>query len=64
MLLRPPSGGGWRFRAKGADIRIEESVYLGQADRQQRAEQIVLAGTTRPGGAVIKWALQRVTDKN
>ncbi len=64
VLLRPPSGGGWRFRAKGADIRIEESVYLGQADRQQRAEQIVLAGTTRPGGAVIKWALQRVTDKN
>src|SRR5487761_1689996 len=28
-LLRLPGGGGWRLRADGARITLEESVYLG-----------------------------------
>ena len=29
ILLKLPSGEGWRFRAGGGDISVEESVYLG-----------------------------------
>lgn len=59
-LLRPPSGEGWRFRAAGASIGLEESVYLGRTGEMRRAEQIVLSGTTAPDGATIKWAFGRM----
>ncbi len=61
VLLRLPKGGGWRLRAKGAEVRLEQSVYLGQEGVIRRSEQIVLAGRCEPGGAVVRWALQRET---
>ena len=32
ILLKLPSGEGWRFRAGGGELEVEESVYLGGAD--------------------------------
>ena len=29
VLLRLPNGGGWRLRADGARMSLEESIYLG-----------------------------------
>ncbi len=37
------SGPGWRLRAEGARMTLEESVYLGGRNRR-RGEQIVLTG--------------------
>ena len=59
-LLRLPSGEGWRFRAAGSSIGLEESVYLGRIGEMRRAEQIVLTGTTAADGATIKWAFGRM----
>ena len=59
-LLRSSSGEGWRFRAAGASIGLEESVYLGRTSEMRRAEQIVLTGTTAADGATIKWAFGRI----
>lgn len=59
-LLRPSSGEGWRFRAAGASIGLEESVYLGRIGEMRRAEQIVLTGATAADGATIKWAFGRM----
>lgn len=59
-LLRLANGDGWRFRAGGANIALEESVYLGQIGELRRAEQIVLSGTATPEGATIKWAFGRI----
>jgi uncharacterized heparinase superfamily protein len=55
-LLRLPTGQGWRLRATGVRVAIEESVYLGQSPR--RSQQVVLlaeAGTER-----VNWQFQRV----
>ncbi len=59
VLLALPSGGGWRFRASGASIALEESIYCGKDDEIRQSVQIVLTGITNPLETVIKWAFQK-----
>ncbi len=58
VLLRLPSGGGWRLRADGARMSLEESIYLG-SPQPRRAEQVVLTGLAEEPQQV-KWAISRV----
>lgn len=60
VLMRLPSGRGWRLRASGAGIGLAESIYLGEEGRQRRTEQIVLVGHVPAEGAAVKWALTRM----
>ncbi|HET9149850.1 MAG TPA: heparinase II/III family protein [Alphaproteobacteria bacterium] len=62
VLLRLPSGSGWRFAARGGDVRIEESVYFGGAN-PRRTSQVVVDGTVNPEGAAVKWAFHRVPER-
>ena len=56
-LLRLPSGMGWKIRAKGARVALEDSVYLGGEAR--RASQVVLMA--EEGETSIQWAISRVS---
>jgi uncharacterized heparinase superfamily protein len=58
VLLRLPSGQGWRLRAEGAAISVQESVYFGLTE-PRRAEQIVLTAH-QDGPQQVKWAITRV----
>jgi uncharacterized heparinase superfamily protein len=58
VLLRLPSGGGWRLRADGALISLEESIYLGGPE-PRRSEQVVLIGY-HDGPQQVKWAITKV----
>ena len=58
VLLRLPSGAGWRLRAEGARMTLEESVYLG-ASEPRRSEQVVLTGKS-DGPQQVKWAISKV----
>ncbi|MBS0521361.1 MAG: heparinase II/III family protein [Proteobacteria bacterium] len=60
VLMRLPSGRGWKLRASGAGIGLAESIYLGEEGRQRRTEQIVLVGQIPAEGAAVKWALTRL----
>lgn len=57
-LLRV-EGMGFRFRASGAELSLEESVYLGQNGPPRRTEQLVLSGRTDGDETVVKWALRK-----
>lgn len=57
-LLRLPSGAGWRLRAEGARMTLEESIYLGGREGR-RAEQVVLSGYA-DGPQQVKWAISKV----
>ena len=57
VLLRLPSG-GWRLRAEGAKVSLEESVYLGGAETR-RCEQVVLT-SPQDGPQHVKWAITKV----
>ncbi len=58
VLMRLPSGGGWRLRAEGARMTLEESVYLGGME-PKRSEQVVLTGFA-DGAQQVKWAISKV----
>jgi uncharacterized heparinase superfamily protein len=58
VLLRLPGGGGWRLRAEGAKVSLEESIYLGGAE-PRRSEQVVLTGP-QDGPQHVKWAITKV----
>jgi uncharacterized heparinase superfamily protein len=60
VLMRLPSGRGWRLRASGAGVGLAESIYLGENGRHRRTEQIVLVGQIPAEGAAVKWALTRM----
>ena len=60
VLLRLTSGEGWRFRASGGVISLQESVYLGIRDVVKRTEQIVVSAATQNGNGQIKWAFSRL----
>ena len=43
ILLKLPGGEGWRFRAGGGELDVEESIYLG-GEVVRRTEQLVVTG--------------------
>ncbi|MEC9022398.1 MAG: heparinase II/III family protein [Pseudomonadota bacterium] len=60
VLLRLPSGEGWRFQAKGGVINLQDSVYLGAGDRIKRTLQIVVSAGTNDRETLIKWMVARL----
>ena len=63
VLMRTPSGSGWRFKISGGVISLQESIYLGLPGQVKRAEQIVISAATQNGLGQIKWALSRLADE-
>ncbi|HUE63172.1 MAG TPA: heparinase II/III family protein [Rhizomicrobium sp.] len=59
ILLKLPSGEGWRFRAGGGTLDVEESVYLG-GPVVRRAEQLVVSGTTKDSPTEIAWVFEQI----
>lgn len=57
VVLRLASGITWRFRAVGAAVSLEESIYLG-GDEPRASQQIVLTGQP-DGPQLVKWALNK-----
>jgi uncharacterized heparinase superfamily protein len=62
ILLKLPSGEGWRFRAGGAQVATEESVYLG-GDTVRRTEQIVLMGAVKDQAVEVGWLFEQITSR-
>jgi uncharacterized heparinase superfamily protein len=58
IILKLPSGEGWRFRA-GAPVTVEESIYLG-GDAIRRAEQLVITGTVKDAQVEIAWVFEQI----
>ena len=66
VLLRLPSGTGWRLIAEGGTVSLAESVYLGESENVRRSEQIVVSGALEAGASAarVKWAFKRVPKKS
>jgi uncharacterized heparinase superfamily protein len=58
VLLRLPSGAGWRLRAEGAVMSLGESVYLAGGG-MRKTQQVVLDGHVGTHGAEVRWAVRR-----
>jgi uncharacterized heparinase superfamily protein len=59
ILLKLPNGEGWRFRAGGGSVALEESVYLG-GETIRRTEQLVISGVVRDEPVEIAWLFEHI----
>ena len=59
ILLKLANGEGWRFRAGGGTLEVEESVYLGGAV-VRRTEQLVINGKTTNAPVEIAWVFEQI----
>ncbi len=62
MLRLPGSAAPWQFKAKGADIRVEDSVVLAETGLMKCAQitlTIPLGDIRTEYSKVVKWALRR-----
>ncbi|MBV8915698.1 MAG: heparinase II/III family protein [Acetobacteraceae bacterium] len=57
VVLRLAGGTTWRFRAVGAAVSLEASVYLG-GPQPRPSQQIVLTGSP-DGPQLVKWAITK-----
>jgi uncharacterized heparinase superfamily protein len=63
VSLVPRSGEVWVFRAGGADLSLEPSVYLEKGRLKPRAtKQIVLSGVALEYATEVSWTLAKATD--
>jgi uncharacterized heparinase superfamily protein len=58
VILKLPSGEGWRFRCGGV-LAIEESIYLGSRSAR-RAEQLVVSGELQNETVECTWLFEQV----
>lgn len=58
-ILRLPDGHLWQFRCKGGTLAIEDSLWIDALGRPVPTQQLVLSGTTPPGGANLSWLFHR-----
>ena len=58
VLISLPNGRGWRLRAPGSRLSLEESIYLGGA-APRKSEQIVLSGYD-DGPQSVQWDITRL----
>jgi uncharacterized heparinase superfamily protein len=59
ILLKLPGGEGWRFRAGGGEVSVEESVYLG-GGAVRRSEQLVISGVAAKSPAEVAWVFEQI----
>ena len=58
-VLRLPGNILWQFRAKGARVGVEESLWLDGDGRPHPTEQIVVTGDAPAGGTSVSWWFHR-----
>jgi uncharacterized heparinase superfamily protein len=59
VLLKLSNGEGWRFRAGGGRLEVEESVYLG-GGTVRRTSQLVISGTCKEAQTEIAWVFEQI----
>lgn len=62
IMLLLPNKAGWKFSARGADIRLEESICLWGRSGPRKTMQIVLNGVAT--GEPINWAFKRCRSRS
>jgi len=64
ILLSTKSGVSWSFKAKGANIDLEESLYISEGETRRRSLQIVLSGKTQATTTIVSWEMKQEKFKN
>ena len=60
VLLKPRLGRGWKLVSPDREVFLEESIYIENATRQRRTQQIVITGEILGRGAAVKWRMVQI----
>ena len=60
VLLKPRRGRGWKMVSPDREVLLEESIYIENAARRRRTQQIVIPGEILGRGAAVKWRLVQI----
>jgi uncharacterized heparinase superfamily protein len=55
-----PDGSYWQFRSGGAELRVEESIWIDGHGRPQPVQQILMQGLVSRGGGNFAWLLKKM----
>ena len=58
-ILRSPAAPPWNFRCRGAQLQVEESVYVDGQAQLRSSVQLVIIGEVSSLGAEINWQFRR-----
>jgi uncharacterized heparinase superfamily protein len=58
-ILKLPSGGWWRMRARGGAISLADSIYMGKRGEARRTQQIVVTADPQAADHTVRWAITR-----
>ena len=59
VILRLPSGSGWRFCCVGGTLSLENGIYLGSGAKPVKTRQLVISTPITSGKTQVKWACQK-----
>ena len=59
LILMLPGRTVWEFEARGANLRLDESVSMSEAQGPRRSQQIILSARATPEGTTLRWALRK-----
>lgn len=60
-VLKLPNGVLWAFKARGAKLRVDDSLWVDSLGKVRRTRQLVLTGDTAEDGAQVRWSFKRGT---
>ena len=60
VLLKPRRGRGWKMVSPDREVLLEESIYIENATRHRRTQQIVIPGEILGRGAAVKWRMVQI----
>ena len=60
-ILRSKGAPPWNFRCRGANLAIEESLWVDGRGRPQPTTQLVIAGEVSALGGEIGWTFRRAS---
>ncbi len=60
IILRLPTGSGWRFRCDGGDLALAEGHYFGEPGQSRRCQSIIVRAATKVSGTKLRWVFHRI----
>ena len=61
-ILKLPKGGGWQFNSVGADLSLEDSIFL-DGGTSRRSKQLVLSGETAATETEVSWSIHALSER-
>jgi uncharacterized heparinase superfamily protein len=58
-LLKLPGGHVWQFKARGAALTVEDSLWVDAEGRPRATQQLVLTGSGALAGTSVNWSFKR-----